>query len=130
MFWDGFAEGWSYRDPPCLLLPTVQKPLRRSSGPGRTKRQNCESDSKKASLHISWLPWYRLQWDMENGTRQNHPIFIFFSEEIGNPRTLWWKKGPNQQQIAKTDVERGFKNQPPVAAGTQVAVVDSEDKAS
>lgn len=42
------------------------------------KRQNCESDSKKASLHISWLPWYRLQWDMENGTRQNHPIFIFF----------------------------------------------------
>lgn len=58
------------------------------------------------------------------------PNFHIFCEEIGNPRTLWWQKGPNQQQIAKTDVERGFKNQPPVAAETQVTVVDSEDKAS
>lgn len=58
------------------------------------------------------------------------PNFHIFNEEIGNPGPLWWQKGPNQQQIAKTDVERGFKNQPPVAARTQVAVVDSEGKAS
>lgn len=58
------------------------------------------------------------------------PNFHIFNEEIGNPRPLWWQKGPNQQQIAKTDAERGFKNQPLVAVGTQVAVVDPEDKAS
>lgn len=39
-------------------------------------------------------------------------------------------EGTKPTANSKTDVERGFKNQPPEAAGTQVAVVDSEDKAS